>query len=65
MAENMGMPPLQEPKKNNRTLMIVIIVLVVLCCCCVGSLVALYYGYDYLGDPLGIYGFLPIAGHAI
>lgn len=64
MAENMGTPPLQEPK-NNRTLMIVIIVLVILCCCCVGSLVALYYGYDYLGDPLGIYGSLPVLGQAI
>jgi len=65
MAENMGTPPLQESQKNNRTLMIVIIVLVVLCCCCVGSLVALYYGYDYLGDPLRIYGLLPAVGQAI
>jgi hypothetical protein len=62
MAENMGMPPLEEPKKNNRTLLIVIIAVIVLCCCCVGGLVALYYGYDYLGDPLGLYGFLPIIG---
>ncbi|MGB7874399.1 MAG: hypothetical protein WBL25_08435 [Anaerolineales bacterium] len=65
MAENMGTPPLQEPKKNNRTLMIVIVVLVVLCCCCVSGMVALYYGYDYMGDPLGIYGMLPIIGQAI
>jgi len=65
MAENMGTPPFEEPKKNNRTLLIVIIVLVVLCCCCVGSLVALYYGYDYLDDPLGVYGFLPIIGQLI
>lgn len=56
MAENMGTPSFEEPKKNNRTLLIVIIVLVVLCCCCVGSLLALYYGYDYTGDPLGVYG---------
>lgn len=48
MAENMGMPPLEEPKKNNRTLIIVIAVLAVLCCCCVviGAL-----GWQY-GDML-------------
>lgn len=38
MTDNLGMPPLEEPKKNNRTLIIVIVVLVLLCCCCVGAL---------------------------
>jgi len=65
MDEHMGTPPLEEPKKNNRTLIIVIVVLVVLCCCCVAGLVALYYGYDYMGDPLGIYGLLPSIGQVI
>jgi len=59
MTENMGMPPVEEPKKNNKTLIIVIVVLLVLCCCCVAATVALYFGYDSLGDPLGIYGLLP------
>lgn len=35
MAENMGTPPLQEPKNNNRTIIIVIAVLLILCCCCI------------------------------
>jgi len=65
MNQNMGTPPLQEPKNNKRTITIVIIVLVVLCCCCLGSLIALYYGYDSLGDPLGIYGLLPLIGQAV
>ena len=59
MEENMGTPPLTEPRRNNRTLIIVLAVLVLLCCCCLISAVALYYGYDSLGDPLGIYGLLP------
>jgi len=55
MAENMGMPPLEEPKKNNRTLIIVIVVLAVLCCCCVviGAL-GWQYG-DMLLYEMGIY----------
>jgi hypothetical protein len=65
MAENMGMPPVEEPKKDNKRLIIIIAVIVVLCCCCIGSLFALYYGYDSLGDPLGIYGLLPFIGQAI
>jgi len=56
MSDYSGMP--EAPKKNN-TLLIVGIVLVVLCCCCLALLVALYFGYDSLGDPLGIYGALP------
>lgn len=35
MAENMEMPPVDEPKKNNRTLIIIVVVVAVLCCCCV------------------------------
>ncbi len=62
MNENMGTPTLEEPKKSNRTLIIVIAVLAVLCCCCVAAAVALYFGYDSLGDPLGIYGLLPLIG---
>ena len=61
MDENMGTPLVEEPKKN-KTLIIVIAVLAVLCCCCVGGFIALYYGYDSLGDPLGIYGFIPLIG---
>jgi len=48
----------EAPKKNN-TPLIIAIVAVVLCCCCLGALIAFYYGYDNLGDPLGIYGALP------
>ena len=51
-------PEPEAPKKNN-TWLIVGIVLIVLCCCCVVGAIALYYGYDSLGDPLGIYGALP------
>lgn len=58
-------PYTEPPAKKNRTLLIVIIVLVVLCCCCVAGVVALYYGYDYMGDPLGIYGFLPLIGQML
>jgi hypothetical protein len=65
MDENMGTPPLEEPKKNNRTLIIIIAVIVVLCCCCVAGAVALYYGYDYMGDPLGIYRSLQTIGQVI
>lgn len=60
MEENMGTPPLAEPRRNNRTLIIVIAVLVTLCCCCFAGAVALYFGYDSMGDPLGIYGLLPL-----
>lgn len=65
MVDHTGTPPVPEAKRNNRTLTIVIIVLVVLCCCCVGAFVALYYGYDYLGDPLGVYGALPFIAQGI
>ncbi|MBV6402753.1 MAG: hypothetical protein CNIPEHKO_03066 [Anaerolineales bacterium] len=46
-----------EPKKNNTTTIIIIVAVVLLCCCC--SMLAMFFGYDYLGDPLGIYGALP------
>jgi len=54
MDENMGTPPLEEPKKN-RTLIIVIAVLAVLCCCCVviGAL-GWQFG-DQIMYQLGIY----------
>jgi hypothetical protein len=58
MNDNMGTPPTEAPANKNRTLIIVIVVLLVLCCCCVAGAAALYFGYDSLGDPLGIYGLL-------
>ncbi|GEM_PF-5379753 len=60
MDENMGTPVEAPAKKSNKTLIIALVVLVVLCCCCVAALVALYFGYDSLGDPLGVYGWLPM-----
>jgi hypothetical protein len=55
MDENMGIPPLEEPKKNNRTLIIVIAVLVVLCCCClVIGVLGWQYG-DQIMNQLGVY----------
>lgn len=51
MDENMGTPPLEEPKKNNRTLIIVIAVIVVLCCCCIVFLVTGYYLGDCITSP--------------
>lgn len=61
MTESVGTPisPAPQPQKKNNTVLIVVIVLVLLCCCCAVGLVALYFGYDSLGDPLGIYGALP------
>ena len=55
MAENMDMPPLEEPKKNNRTLIIIIAVVAVLCCCCVviGAL-GWQFG-DQIMNSLGLY----------
>ena len=55
MNENMGVPPLEEPKKNNRTLIIIIAVVVVLCCCCVviGAL-GWQFG-DQIMNQLGVY----------
>ncbi len=46
----------EEPKKSTNVWLIIGIVVVVLCCCCIIALVALYFGYDSLGDPLHIYG---------
>ncbi len=43
--------------QNNRWL-IIAIVLIVLCCCCILGGLALFFGYDYMGDPLHIYGSL-------
>ncbi|GAB4504108.1 MAG: hypothetical protein Fur0043_11010 [Anaerolineales bacterium] len=60
MDENMETPVEAPAKKDNKALIIALVVLVVLCCCCVVAAVALYFGYDYLGDPLGIYGWLPM-----
>jgi len=55
MADNLGMPPLEEPKKNNKTLIIVIAVVVVLCCCC-AAFVALGWTFgDQIMNSLGIY----------
>lgn len=48
----------EAPKNNRRTWIIVVVAVLVICFCCILPL-ALYYGYDYLGDPLGIYGALP------
>jgi type VI protein secretion system component VasF len=54
----METPPLspapEEPQKNRTALYIAIAAVVLLCCCCIAA-VALYYGYDSLGDPFGIY----------
>lgn len=58
MDENMGTPSV-APAKKNKTVLIVVVVLLVLCCCCAIAATALYYGYDSLGDPLGVYGWLP------
>jgi hypothetical protein len=55
MAENMGTPPLEEPKKNNRTLIIVIVVLLVLCCCCVALGVLGWNFGDQIMYELGLY----------
>ncbi len=60
MDENMEIPMEMPAKKSNKTLIIVLVVLALLCCCCVAAAVALYFGYDYLGDPLGVYGWLPM-----
>jgi hypothetical protein len=62
MDENMGTPPTEAPANKNRTLIIVVAVIAVLCCCCVAGAVALYFGYDSLGDPLGLYGLIPLIG---
>lgn len=62
MQENMGTPPAEAPAKKNKTLLIVVVVLLVLCCCCVVTASALYFGYDSLGDPFGVYGMLPAFG---
>ena len=64
MSENMGTPPLEE-SKNNNTLIIIIVVLALLCCCCIAGTVILYFGYDFSGDPLGIYGLLPVSGKPV
>lgn len=58
MTENVEAPT--PPKKTNTGLIVAIVALLFLCCCCI-ALVALYFGYDALGDPLGIYGLLPQA----
>lgn len=54
MADNMGMPPLEEPKKNNKTLIIVIVALVVICCCC-AAIGGLYSFGDQIMNALGVY----------
>ena len=55
MEENMGMPPLEEPKKSNKTLIIVIAVVVILCCCCI-ALGALGWTFgDQIMYELGLY----------
>ena len=54
MAENMEIPPVEEPQKNNRTLIIVIVALVVICCCCVAiGLVGWNFG-DQIIYELGL-----------
>jgi len=62
MEENMGTPLTEAPAKKNNTLLIVVVVLLVLCCCCVAAALALFFGYDSLGDPFGVYGMLPVFG---
>jgi hypothetical protein len=55
MAENMEMPPVDEPQKSNKTLIIVIVVLVVLCCCCLAiGTIGWQFG-DTLMYELGLY----------
>lgn len=60
MEENFETPLEAPAKKSNKALIIALVVVVALCCCCVAAAVALYFGYDLLGDPLGIYGWLPV-----
>ena len=55
MAENMGMPPLEEPKKKNNTVIIIVSVLAVLCCCCVIGLGIAYQFGDQVMSALGVY----------
>ena len=48
MEDNMGIPPLEEPKKNNNKVIIAVVAVVLLCCCCVaiGAGVYLYQNGD-------------------
>lgn len=62
MEENMEPSSMEAPAKKNKTVLIVVAVLLLLCCCCVATLAALYFGYDSLGDPLGVYGLFPVLG---
>jgi hypothetical protein len=62
MEQNMETPPEETPKKTNTGLIIAIVAVVLLCCCCITAFLAFYFGYDSLGDPLGIYGLLPQFG---
>ncbi len=53
MAENMEMPPAEEPANKNRTIIIVVVVLVVLCCCCI-VLAGLWQYGDQIMYELGL-----------
>lgn len=60
MQDNMGIPPLEEPKKDNKKMIIIVVVaIVVLCCCCasIGSGVYLWNNGDSL---FGISSLLPL-----
>ena len=60
MEQNTAIPTEEKPQKRNTGLIIAIVVVVVICCCLIGACAAVYFGYDYLDDPLGIYGLMPV-----
>jgi len=55
---SMPKPPGAPQDNRRKWIIIAIVAVLVICFCCVLPL-ALYFGYDYLGDPLHIYGALP------
>jgi hypothetical protein len=59
MDQNVQTLPEEAPKKRNNGVIIAVIVVALLCCCVIAACAALYFGYDSLGDPLGVYGAIP------
>jgi hypothetical protein len=59
MDQNVQTFPEDTPKKRNNGVIIAVVVVALLCCCAIAACAALYFGYDSLGDPLGIYGAIP------
>ena len=52
MAQDLG-DPIEESPKRNTPLIIAIVVIVLLCCCCAG-LIATYYGIEPAMELLGM-----------